>query len=406
MKRLHLRYCCRRLSRVILLAGIVSFSVPAHGLYRGDEMTLRDFSVGSLYFINRATYLPLIEHEDRFRTATNALLGAAGSLGSDDLYLFQRLDVQYSPNQHITLNADYLRDRDFDGNYQRFTMGLEWHMTPAWSLQLLGSPTPNKEDALIGTELRYRHGRIDTTAGLHFPLFNFEKNPDDATLNRQPINVQWQGRFRLGARWEIYGQTDVDFPSRMTNPEQGFDFEFEKYQAAAGLRFNISTQTHVRIETAYENSTQERAGRSPDDELDFTLDREFAAAHIEFYHVRPDRSFVRMGGHFVYFNEDNDFPNDAEETLLLDRQDRILYAGRSFALRDGLQLSAVTLVNFLSDRRESEDDRVARDRDIFIVRAAGSIIFYGPRYVFECGAAVRLDRTRFGGGFVRVFMDF
>ncbi len=381
--------------------------VTAEALFRGDEFEPRDYQLARHYFINRFSYLPLPDALERFDATTNAFIGAGGSLRSDDLYLYQHLKVQQAATPSFDLFADYLRDRDFDGTFQRFSIGARYHLTPAWSVELLGQPSAVKAEADIGTAVTFSGRRLYSRAQVLLPLFVFgDKNPDDASVQRQPVNLQWDLSSRIGSNWSVYFTSDVDLPSRFTNPRQSFVFDFERYAGTLGTRYQFTDNSHVRLDVEGEHGSKQRVGLVAGDRNDFFVDRDYISGTLEWWRRRPDHGHQRAGFYFVYFDEDNVYPFNEAESLRLERTDRILYAGRTWRLRERLQLNTLLLINVLDDRRESLDDDERRNDTVFLGRATASLQYTIERLQLEAGSALNFDQTRFGGGFVRAFMDF
>ncbi len=392
-----------------LLLALLLLLVPltAEALFRGDEFEARDYEIARHYFINRFSYLPLYDVRERFEASTNAYIGAGGSLRSDDLYLYQHLKVEQSATPSLDLFASYIQDRDFDGTYQRFSLGVRYHLTQEWSVELLGQPSAIKAEADIGTAVSYVGSQLHSRAQILFPLFVYDdKNPDEGTVDRQPINLQWDLFQQLGSKWHVYFTSDLDFPSKLTNPRQSFVFDFERYAGRLGARYQFTDSSHIRLDLEAEHGSKRRIGLTPADVNDFKIDRDYVGATLEWWRSRPEYGHQRAGVHFVYFDEDNVYPFDEAENLRLERSDRILYAGRTWRLRDRLQLNTLLLINILNDRRESLDDEERRNTSYFLARATGSIQYSAERLQLEAGSALNFDQTRFGGGFVRAFMDF
>lgn len=381
-------------------------AVPALALYRGDEITVRSYEMGSMFFINRLTYEPWQEQMDRFHSATNAYIGAAGSLRGNDLYLFHHLRIRQPVADSFALKLDYVRDRDFDGAYQRFQMGLAWEASPRWTLALVGEPTPDKEDADIGLAIAYTGGRVAGRVQVLYPGFVYNgKNPDDATMQRAP-NIQVEGHYQPAPGWVLYVEGDIDPPRRLVNPMQSFRFDFEKYQGEVGVRHLFSSDAQWRGALKGEYTRKLRQGLAKGDGNAFSEEREAVQARFEYLRRLERDAYFRAGALYVFFDEQREYPFFAEDDLFTDRQDHILYAGRSWPLRDQVQLNTLLLLNGLSHQWTREDPEESGSTERLVVRTAASLIFYGAAYQIETGAAYNVDQARFGGGFVKVFADF
>ena len=388
----------------ILLA--VTTALPAWGLYRGDEFELRDFSIGALYFINVLTYEPWSETADRFAASTNAFIGAGGSISSDDLYLYQRLGVRHAFTPSLSIETSYLQDRDFDGTFEYLFMGLDYNPSENWSISLVGIPTPDKARSAIGSALGYRDDRRMLRLQILFPHFVYNgKNPDDGSFDNPPVNVQVDGRHRFGRAWSFFAEGDLDFPLRLVNPRQSFVFDYYKYQGRTGIRRSTGGKSYVEMAVETEYAHKERQGLEPADKRSFRVDRTYWKGSVLYLRPMEHDTHLRAGAHYIYFDEHTLFPFNAEESLLLDRQDRILFAGRSWPLRESMHLNSLMMMNLLYNRSLYQEEEFA-DRNEFFFRAAGSLLFRGDRHEIELGAAVNLTQVRFGGGFLKVFMDF
>lgn len=394
------------LYRVVPILLLVA-TEQVHGLYRGDEFEPRDYRIGSAYFINRASYRPRSEFVDRFNASTNAYIGAAGSISSSDLYLYQRLKLSQPMGESFRFRLDYLQDRDFDGKFRHFSLGLQYRLNAHWSVEVLGEPTPDKDQADIGGALLFQDDRLYVRMQGVWPSFVFDdKNPDGATMDRHAPNLQLVTRGLVGSSWEVWARSDFDFPRRLTNPAESFEFSFEKYEAEGGIRWHTTETGHLDLAVEGEWSEKERTGLEAGDAADFSVERQYLMLSLEFWQRLRRETSYRAGAHYVLFDEDRDFPHNPGEILYTDRQDRIVYLGRIWNLRDGLQLNTRVLANVLQDRRVVDEERRNSSSTDFQLRSANSLIFHGPDYQVEIGAAVDLDRRRFGGGFVKALIDF
>ncbi len=396
----------RTIRRAPLLALCMALlAAPTDALYRGDEFEVRDFNVGNTFFINRAMIRQFPETWDRYRAATNAFIGSAGSLSSTDLYLHQEVKVSHPLGAAYTLHADYLRDRDFDGTFDRFTMGLEYRFSREWSIELLGEPLPDKENADIGGALK-RYGDISVMR-LQWLFVDFvfdSKNPDDARMERSAPNIQFEAQFQPTPDWDVRLHTDFDPARRLVNPTESFQFRFEKYQAEIDVRRQLSERDQVRVMAEGEYSRQLREGLAGGDANDFSTDREYVMLVLEFLRRMEFDTHLRAGAAYIRFDEDIVFPNESEATFLNDRHDGLLYVGRSWPLREGIHLNSRAMVNLADMRRTRKERSMSSTR--LQGRVAGGLLFVGDTYHIEAGMAANVDRTRFGGGFMRVFADF
>ncbi len=390
-----------------LVCAAASLPNSAFALFRGEEFTPRSFEINRLYFINLTSYEPSMIMQDRFDLATNALLTAAGSMRSNDLYLFHHLRIQQPLNSSFRFRAEYLRDRDFDGDFQRFEVGLARHIYgPLW-VEIMGQPMPNKEVADIGGALVVDGERVSGRLQVAFPLFWYEaKNSDDAQILKDPLNILIDIQYLVGRSLELFGQCDVDFASELVNRDKSFAFRFRKIQAEAGVRWHLCERSYLRVAVDAEQSQQRRTGLEPEDPLAFDLERDYLSAQLEWFrHLSQDAHF-RIGGRYVYLDENQQYPFDELESLHIDRQDRILYAARTWSVRDRIQLHTMALVDWLDDRRLTSDLTRFSDEERWLARTTASVVFTGNNYWVEGGAGLTIIDPRFGGGFVRMFMDF
>lgn len=395
-----------RLGLIFLLCGLLTPGV-AHALFRGDEFTPREYSIARLYFINRTSYeLPFI-FSDRFGSATNAFVAAAGSLSGSELYLYQNLKVQQQIGSAYYLRANYLRDTDFDGHYQRFSIGLARQFGERWLVEILGEPTPNKEAADMGGALSFHGNRADMRLTVIRPLFVYEdKNPDEATIETEPVNVQLETAYRIGQSLELFVRADLDFASEILNPQQSFAFRFEKYQAGGGFRWHFCERSHFGATLDAEHSKQERLGLAPEDPKAFAVERDYLSVQVEWFRRLPKEAHLRIGGRYVFLDEDLQYFDAPLDSLHIDREDHIVYVGHTWAVRPNVHLHSMGLIDYLNDRRVSLLQETNRDDQLFLARATGSIIFSGDRYMVEGGLGLTIVSPRFGGGFIRAFMEF
>ncbi len=379
----------------------------AYALYRGDEVEFRDFKIGSTYFINRLIIDPEPDALERFRIATNAFIGAAGSLTRADLHLWQDLKIHQPLGGPLSLKLRYLHDRDFDAKYQRFSMGLEYRVTPEWAVELIGEPLPDKELADIGGAISYAGERAEWRAQWLFVDFTFDdKNRDDARMDRRAGNLQLDARYQTTRTLTLGIRADLDFPLRLINPEESFRFDMEKYRAGAETWWRPSEAELVYGVLEGEYARKRRDGLQSQDRQAFTTARDFLLARIEYRRRVALDARWRLGAQYVQLEEDNRFLFSPDDTLLLDRHDRMLYVGRSWPLRDRVRFDSMLIGNVIDSKERRADP--ARDHivDRFQLEVAGSLVFHGPGYQIELGPSLHMDAARFGGGFVKAYAEF
>lgn len=392
---------------LVLLIFVLMWPARAVALYRGDEFEFRSFDVSDLFFINRATYEPSPEVRDWFQAGTNVFMGAAGSLTGDDLYLLQHLKVAHPLSGDWTLRFEYLRDRDFDGNFQYFPMSLTYQMTPAWSLALVGEPEPDKEDADIGLALALDTRPLNMRLQWFSVDFVFDrKNPDDATMERRAPNLQFDVEWQMTSAARLFFHADIDPSRTLLNPAQSFRFRFQKYQAHAGLRWSLSDNSYLESTFEGERTRKVREGLAANDPRAFTEDRDYALWRLEYYRADEADTFRRAGLMYVLFDEDRQVPNNPDLSLHTDRADYAVYTGRTWALRDRWHVNTLLFLNWIDASWERADEEESVAQSELAVRIATSLILRSDRYQVEAGGAVNAHQARFGGGFVKVWADF
>lgn len=374
--------------------------------FRGDEVAGRDFALGPNFFINRWTYEPGLDTRLQLAQATNYFHGAGGSLSSRDLYLVHLLDVQHELTDHYRVQVHYLRDRDFDGSYQRFTTGLGRRWGNAGWIEILGEPVPNKALADIGAAIEQAGARWTGRLQLMWPNWLYDtKNMDAGRMHTVPniqVSVAWQPRPSW--RWTLHA--DLDPPRRWLNPSESFDFHFEKYQGDVELYWFPDAQAAWHLRWLGEWSDHQRDGLAQRDPAAFTLQRTHWIASLEYTSQREEWLGWRAGALHVRFDEDWVFAHDSKATLWTDRYDRILFAGHAWPLQGPWYLNTMAIVSLLSDHRETGEERLSDRSEQLQARTAGSMVFAGDTFRLEGGAAVNWHRARFGGGFVKVWVDF
>lgn len=375
-------------------------------LFRGDEAEGRDFNIGSNFFINRWTYEPWMDTQIRFAETTNAFYGGGGSLTSDELYLVKLLKVEHPFTARLQFEANYERDRDFDSSYQRFTTGLRYQFPTGWHVSLLGEPVSNKAFADIGMAAGYIGTRADWRLQVLLPNAWYKhKNQDDGQLDRVP-NIQWDSTLQWGQNWQWTLELDLDPARKWVNPRKGFDFTHEKYQGETGLWWFPNQQGVWRLAGSGEWSEQERDTLKDADDSAFTLDRLHWNVSLEYNSHWRERTGWRVGALYVRFDEDWIYRSDPETTLITDRHDRIIYAGQVWPLSNAWYFNTMAVVNFLSNEQASGEETFSSGSAQWQKRTAGSLIFAGADFSVEGGAAINWHAQRFGGGFVKVFVDF
>lgn len=392
--------------RAIVFSAIL-FPAICSAIYRGDEIVPRKYNVGSLYFINRISYEYDWRTLESFERERSGYLGAAGSLSGDDLYLYHHLKINREVGDSGEVRLRYLYDRDFCGVYDRFELSLAYFLSARWSFEIVGEPNSDKEFSDLGGALAYAGERHGLRAQLTIPnLVYNEKGDHDARMQRAP-NLQSQARSRIGDDWRLAIDADLDFPRHLVHYTDGFDFNFEKYQFDASAIWDPEGSSDLIFNISGEFARKERTGVLRKDERDFSVDREYWQAKVEYGRDLQSGTLFRAGVAYVNFDEDKIMPNDVQETLINNRNDHIAYAGRTWRLREGLKLNTMMLANVMRDSRDREDeDDSSTGSPRFQARALGGLIAAGPLYRLEVGISSNLHQARFGGGFVRAFVDF
>ena len=389
------------------LLAVLLFPNLCFALYRGDEFVPRKYNVGSLYFINRISYEYDWRALDGFERERNAYLGAAGSLSGEDLYLYHDLKMSQALGENNEIRLRYIYDRDFCDVYDRFAMSLAHFFSDRWSVELVGEPNSNKEFSDLGGAAAFegdRH-RLRTQVLIPNVVYN-DKGDHVARMQRVP-NLQAQARSKLGDHWRVAIDTDFDFPRHLIHETDGFEFDFEKYQFDASAIWHPEGASDLIFNLAGEFARKERVGMLRSDERDFSIDRKYWQATVEYGRHLQGATLFRAGISYVHFDEDKIMPNDSEGSLINERNDHIAYAGRTWRVHEGLKLNTMMLANILRDRRESaNEDDASTGSPRFQARALGSIIMTGNLYRLEFGISSNLHQSRFGGGFVRIVADF
>lgn len=382
--------------------------LEAQAFYRGDECENRDYRIGSEFFIDKIIIVPPVEQRLSYRDADNAYLGAAGSFTKEDLYLMQYLKLRKAVFNPVSFLFDFQMDQDFDNYYEHHILGLSCLLSEHWSVEALGEPIARKEFSDIGGALVRREGRSLARAVLLLPNFVFvNKNDWDGEFIRRPYTILLNASHPVIDELELFAGLDWDLPSETDYRQPQFDFTFNSCKPGGGFIWHVQTNQMLWAEVNGETTDKERDSYTHADKNDFTTDRNYLSGRLEY--VLRSRSGLRAsaGGQYVYLDEENRYPNDAEATYDLDHVSRMVYGTVGIPLRWGLRVNTGLYVDFahhIENYYQSEEGRV--NSSGFEGKIPLGLEWAGQDYFLNAGTAIQIDRLAFGGGFAGIHVIF
>jgi len=208
---------CLDTSGLVRLAAAAALGVcpgVAHALYGGYEHELRDFGIGSDYFLDLAPIEASwatrdIWAEDALRPGgARGYRFAYGSTSAADAWFDHELALRYELDPPWTWRFRYFEGESPEGRYRHVWTGMEAALGRGWSAYFFGEPLGAKENADLGLSLRRErpepgdaeHVRWAFELRAIWPdLFYNEKNSIDARHENTPFDLQ------LSARWALRG---------------------------------------------------------------------------------------------------------------------------------------------------------------------------------------------------------
>lgn len=390
--------------RAVLLAVLLGGGAGgARALYRGDEYDPRSYTVEADYFLDRLSYLPDLESIVAFRDATNAYLGAGGSITKRDLFAVQELKLQRE-NGPWAIGLRFEMDQDFDGDHVHFFVGLSRKIFVGWALEFVSEPMPSKELVDLGLALVHegRPGRL--RAELLLPNAPFDdKNRTQGSFKTRPVAFRWEADMPLGGHVELFTRGDVDLPSETDFGSEGFDFSFRSAKPALGCIWNIAEGRTLWTEWSAEDTRKERMGHEPASTNDFVMDRTFYSGRIEYIHVTAGNWRWSVGGVHARIDESKDWHRDTGAVQSLDHESRILYGTCTVPLRRLLDLRIGAYLDYADHDEVRPAERGGTYEDSGLQgKAPLSLVWSADRLRLEAGVATQLDQLAFGGGFARI----
>jgi len=385
----------------IVLAGLLA-AVSAFGLYRGDEYTQRDYPIDSEYYVDYLPLLPKIEHVLAYREQTNAILAVGGSYTKNELFIMNNLKLQTAFVPPTRLGFEFEQNQDFDDVYWNYFLSADYPLDQHWAIGVVGQPFARKEFSDIGLQVLGRGEKRQMRLQAMFPNFAFtDKNDMDGSFARQPVCFRADAYRPLNDRLEGYVKADLDFPSETDYDKPRFDFNFQSYKPTAGLIWHVATQRVIWSECNYEYTKKEETGSLPDGINDFTTDRSFYNARVEYVRTcaTPGRRWT-AGLYWVYLDEDNEYPYSPTNTFHLRHMTRMAYGTYTEPLSDRLLLNTGIYMDFV----DHEESRPYREQDSYRhdLRWEGKVPFglewTARNYGLWLAVSMQLDAIAFGGG--------
>ena len=289
-----------------LLGALICFALVSAGelvcaqeegaTFRFDEIAPRDFEYNDEYFISVLNYTQRLSHRWTYEDAAVGYTVTAGSLSSDELYLYQRAKVRFPLSDLLSVEYRYVEWEDYDARFQRHEVeALVRLLREDFSLplgQTLGQTPPadglffggqgvldaEKEFADIGLVLGYRNRTWGLRCDALAPDFFFNsKNGERAEYTSGAYTLRTKGWLSLcGGDLKLEAWSNHDLPLNLVLPERSGGLVFRYRQVRAGFNARWTPRYDLRFDLRLraEQTQKRRNAQDPDPLLSDRVDRE------------------------------------------------------------------------------------------------------------------------------------
>lgn len=386
---------------------LLLLSQCAFGLFRGNEYEPRDWPFNSQYALDVLTFQLPRSLVRRYREAESGFYSTAGSINARDLLMSTDFKLRANglpPSDIIFL---YTADQDFDGTYTRFNMDIEFPLKADWYWRFTSEVLAHKEYCDIGAAFRMDREpwKLDLVFVIPNPFWN-NKNDLGSTVERWPANFRFSGEIPVG-KGLLLPWYDLDKPCRYRYDIDAFNFTFQKYRFGLDYELPLSDDSIFWIGTWVEYADKQRWGYAPGDPLDYTLDRDAGWVQMEYERPLGDRQALTAGLAYLYFKEDQPFPNDPLSSVYALQNDYCGYVAwtgklsEHFWFRTGLYLDRLDWERLYPGNPAS--DVTIRD---WYVKVPFMFIFPSEKAELIVNFCWQAVPNMFGGGNIMLFVEF
>lgn len=223
--------------RIFLAAMLLVLSVPGRATFVRSVMDRVDTepAFDSEYFLDLRSFAPPRAWDDAWSASTGGYRVNAASLDCCDLYLDQNLTFVRRLTAGLEFRFRFVELSDKDRQETHVWLELEQDLGGGWSAELFGEPTYHKEDADIGTGLRFRRGGWEARARRTAVDWNLNaRGRTTQNYSLKPYTDELSARAPFGA-WSLTVAGDLDEATRRAFPDDKRVFFYRRSRAWAAL---------------------------------------------------------------------------------------------------------------------------------------------------------------------------
>lgn len=182
-----------------------------------------------------------------FRGQRQALINL-GSIGSKNFMVDNHLKIHNSLTEKIFIKLHYLKEEDFDREFQAQIVELNYWISKSWALLLLGEGTYRKSEIDLGTGLLFRPNP-DSEIRLWVigpDFFRNERNKNSDRFSKAPMSYGIVGRHLEVANKEFLTYSFRWEPSTHWKfPDQSLIYKFKRKTGQVYFRKKVADEYFV-----------------------------------------------------------------------------------------------------------------------------------------------------------------
>lgn len=399
------------LGRALCLLLVLAGGARGQSPFRLDEIDGRDYEFNTDYFLNVFSFRYPLPWRQAWREARNGFRGLAGSIRTDEFYIFQEMKLNYDLDANHRFRFFQEQKEDFDSRYRRIEIGLQrkiLHPGPVRAgifIEALADKVEND----VGFEVTYGDhptgiGRIAFT--LVDVLYN-KKGEEPRRYSRFPYTLDVEGWVPIGERLVLGGGIHHNFPLRLKLRDRGMHFTYRKNYSEIFLEYRLTRRSILSLRGWIEDSLIGRNFFTGTSDRD--LDRFAHFGEIEYRH-RFDSGTEVFGGLWTFgLSEENRAPLEPTQAVSLLRREEYLFAGTAWPLPRGFTLHPMVMLGWTNNVERFPVDsnrKIDKDRGVQSKVNLGFEYTFSPKASLIVNPTFDLDHLRFGGGLAQFQLVF
>jgi hypothetical protein len=389
--------------------------VPSPLFYESESEFLQDVDNGQF---DQHLELHLLEYSvdsrwtadwaDR-RYSSSGLLGAYGSISSQQLFVDSDVALNLFPHERFQLRYEWkaYQEKRFDVSEQR--LDALWYASSGWGIVFTCWPAYQKEEIAGG--LGFKIGKPKSTKYLVVRavderLIWNEKTESGVRFTGAPVRIVADGNFD-GGRYRVSGSVDYGLAYEAVDEEPGGDVAdravrgHQRFADVAVERSSEGWAAGVRLTLGSLARRQEEASGTV-----FDLDRVYGRVILNGRREMKGWTALGLAG-VARQRDDSSSPEYPASAYTMNAF--LIGAEGSKRFGKGLDLRAGYLGNFWSGERTGAGDGLlsAREEDTYADKVHLRALYtFRPQMAFECLLSQTLSGSRFGGASLKALLVF